>query len=118
MKPFTGTFETLTHRPQTHAFALEPPGPKLTDQSHTKSSSSRQQQTFDESLIQRKKEELETLKKEETQKLGKFFASISMAARKMVLPRVTAALFGESAYEIEILKHVQQYKASHPKVNG
>jgi len=123
VRPFGDTFEAAI-RPQTHVLAI---GNKklpisnrkfdpLSEYSNSKSASSRYNpQSLDETLISKKKEEIENLKREETQKLGKLFASIPLSTRKMLLPRVTAAVFGESSYEIEVIKHVQQYRASNAK---
>ncbi len=65
--------------------------------------------------IIKKKEELEGMKREETQKLGRYFANMPLASRKLYLPRISAGLIGGRAYEIEIIKHAQQYRAAHPK---
>ncbi len=59
--------------------------------------------------IVRKIYALNVMKKEQAQRLGKFFANMNASGRKLLLPRVTAALFGETTYEIEIMRHAQMY---------
>ncbi len=56
---------------------------------------------------------LQQVKREQAQRLGKYFANLSLETRKNLLPRITAALFGESSYEIEIIKQAQIYKTMH-----
>ena len=51
-------------------------------------------------------------KKEHAQKLGKCFYSMPLATQKYMLPKVTACLFGETSYEIEIMKQAQFYAAT------
>ncbi len=68
--------------------------------------------------VVRKLYEIQVLKKDQSQKLGKFFSNISVTARKMLLPRVTAALFGESSYEIEMIKYAQIYKSANAGGNA
>ena len=53
--------------------------------------------------------EIKELKKNQATKLSKFFASLSAAARKILLPKVVAALFGESSYEIDIMRYAGMY---------
>ncbi len=65
-----------------------------------------------EAELAKARSDIELLKKEYAQKLGQFFARIPPSLRKALLPRVCAALFGESTYELDIVKHAQQYKFS------
>jgi len=57
-------------------------------------------------LIKRR-QEIDTLKKEFAAKLGRTLAKIPQMAKKTIMAKISAALFGESAYEIEISKHAQ-----------
>jgi hypothetical protein len=58
---------------------------------------------------------LDNMRKQETERLGEFLANTPLLWRKQVLSRINAAIFGESANEIEILKHAQQVLASRAK---
>jgi len=63
-----------------------------------------------ENIIKQKLHELQSLKDEQVKRLGKYFGSMPLTLRKTLLPKVVAALFGESAYEIEILKQAQLFR--------
>ena len=52
---------------------------------------------------------IQSLKKDQSKKLSKYFSNLSSETRKLLLPKVVAALFGESSYEIDIIKHGQIY---------
>ena len=66
-----------------------------------------------EKELTRRMIELQRFKKDQAQKLGKFFSNIPLSSRKQLLPKITAALFGETSYEIEIIKHAQAQKSTY-----
>jgi hypothetical protein len=54
--------------------------------------------------------ELQMFKKEQAKRLGKLFVSMSALIKKTLLKKVAAALFGETAYEIEVARYEQAYR--------
>ncbi len=58
-----------------------------------------------------KKLEIETLKREYAGRLGKVMSKLPQSTQKLLLSRVVAALLGESAYEIEVVKSIQSKQA-------
>ena len=69
-------------------------------------------QSLDDTLIKKKKAQLKLLKQEEIQYIAKAFGSIAPSSRKVLLPKVAVALFGESIYTVEIIKCAQQNSIS------
>ena len=65
-------------------------------------------QSLDDTLIKKKKAQLKLLKQEEIQYIAKAFGSIAPSSRKVLLPKVAVALFGESIYTVEIITCAQQ----------
>jgi mRNA deadenylase 3'-5' endonuclease subunit Ccr4 len=67
-----------------------------------------QEQSYKEMSIMKKKTELKELKKQEMKRILKVFSTVPPSSRKILLPKIIPALFGENLYEIEITKKTKQ----------
>ena len=64
---------------------------------------------YEKELIQLRSE-IENLKKETAKRLGYALSNVPITTRRMLLPKSTAALFGEAGYEIEVAKHMKSVR--------
>ena len=68
-------------------------------------------QISSETEVFKKTHQLQLLKRDFIVKLGKYFSTLPLATRKSLISKISAALFGESSYELELNKQAQQYAA-------